>query len=348
MSTAPNTTHTSALKEQVRVILAQSSCTRVHDGWVSGEELAASCQVTRAAVWKAIKLLEAEGLTIEAVRNRGYRLANPCDLMTKDGIVGLLDPHSTTQTQLHVLQQTTNTNDDARKLAEAGAAPFTCVIAAKQTAGRGRRGRPFFSLGDAGIYLSLVLRPNCPLDQAGFITAAAAVAVCRAIDSVNGLPDQPQIKWVNDIYLGQKKVCGILTEAVSDLESGSLTFAIVGIGINAYEPLGGFPSAYSNRAGALWQQVRWQGRNTLAATLIKELVALYQMDDLSAIVDEYRQRSFLVGHEVTVVSGVHDGKVAHVIDIDADLRLCLRFSDGSIDRLASGEVSIRPHFPESV
>ena len=72
------------------------------------------------------------------------------------------------------------------------------------------------------------------------------------------------------------------------------------------------------------------------------------MDDLSAIVDEYRQRSFLVGHEVTVVSGVHDGKVAHVIDIDADLRLCLRFSDGSIDRLASGEVSIRPHFPESV
>lgn len=171
--------------------------------YVSGETIASELGVSRAAVWKAIKALQDEGYDIEAVHKLGYRFAEGEDYLTDQGVRMRLQGAGQRDIQLFVKRSTGSTNDDTRALAQDGAPEFTAVVAGEQTQGRGRRGRPFYSLGDTGVYLSIVLRPHWGLQAASFVTAAAAVSVCRALSQVIGV--QPSIKWVNDVYVGPKK-----------------------------------------------------------------------------------------------------------------------------------------------
>ena len=184
--------------------------------FLSGEEAARELAVSRAAVCKAVKALRQAGYPIDAVTNRGYRLSEQGDVLSAQGIAKYLNP------ELRPLVEKTldSTNAAVRRLAEQGAPEGTVVLAGSQTQGRGRYGRTFYSPEDTGVYLSLLLRPAGDPQQTVLLTAAAAAAMCQAMEALG--VENPGIKWVNDIFLSGRKVCGILCEASFSLETGEI------------------------------------------------------------------------------------------------------------------------------
>lgn len=318
-------------------LLALLSQAAKDNSWVSGEEAASELGVSRAAIWKAVKALEEEGYLMEAQRNRGYRLAANQDVVTKPDIdTALADANHKVSTEYKAT--TGSTNIDVKQAAEQGRDEIFAIVAGNQQTGRGRRGRAFFSPAGKGIYLSILIRPNIAISEATSITAAAAVATSRAIDTVFGVTTS--IKWVNDIYLGEKKICGILTEAASDLETGTLTYAVTGIGVNVYEPEGGYPEEIKNRAGSISQTVQQGKRAELAGAIIREFVNMYEEGAFVGYLDEYRGRSFILGREIMVIEGKSERK-ATALDICDDLSLHVQFEDGTQKNLQSGEVSLK-------
>ena len=211
--------------------------------YLSGSMLAKKLGVTRAAVWKNIRQLQAEGYKIEAVTNRGYRLGREQDSVSEAGIRKALGELENVFT-LEMYDVLTSTNTVMKERADS-LPEWTVIISSSQTAGRGRIGRSFYSPSDSGIYLSVLLRPALPASEATRITTAAAVAACRAIESCTAAT--PSIKWVNDVFVNGKKVCGILTEGSLNMETGGLDWAVMGIGLDVYEPDGGFPEEIRER-----------------------------------------------------------------------------------------------------
>ena len=307
------------------------------EDFVSGGVLAASLSVTRASVWKYIRELRNDGYDVEAVTNRGYRLSPQSDVLTARGVEAALGEQAA-QFEVEVIPECTSTNRVLKARAEELPKWFT-LIACRQSAGQGRNGRTFVSPDRTGLYMSIFLRPELKVSDATLLTTAAAVAVCRAIRTLAGV--RAEIKWVNDVYLHGKKVCGILTEAGLDMESGTVKYAILGIGINVTEPEGGFPKEISQIAGAVFEGGARGRRCALAAEVMKELYAIVSKLPARDFVEEYRSLSFVVGQNVQVLRG-ETGETAFVEDIDAECRLVVRFLDGRVEKLSSGEVSIRP------
>lgn len=190
-------------KEKLLVLLEREPGT-----YISGEKLADEIGVSRNAVWKAARALRNEGYLIDAGTNRGYSLRFGSDRLSPTGIFKHLKHEN--DLSISVRRTVDSTNTWVRQRAQEGAAEGTVVVAEGQTAGRGRRGRAFFSPEGSGIYLSLLLRPSIDPSQAHLLTCAAAVAVARAIERTSG--QSASIKWVNDVYCNERKVAGILTE----------------------------------------------------------------------------------------------------------------------------------------
>ena len=309
-----------------------------NDGdFVSGSELAQRLGVTRASVWKYIKALQSEGYDIKAVTNRGYRLSPSSDVITADGITEELGAFAGKYT-VEVLPSCTSTNSVLKE--RAGQLPeWYTVIAAEQTAGRGRRGRSFHSPGGTGLYMSVLLRPKLSAEDSVLITTAAAVAVCRTVEQLAGV--KAEIKWVNDVFVRGKKVCGILTEAGFDMESGAIEYAVLGVGINVTEPDGGFPEELSGIAGAVFKDRQRNMRDRFAAAFLRQFSLIYEDFPHSGFVKEYRERNFLVGSEVNVLRG-GGSEAAVVLEVDGKCRLVVRYPDGRREALSSGEVSVRP------
>lgn len=305
--------------------------------YVSGETLAAELGVSRTAVWKAIAALKKEGYPIDAATNRGYRMSRGGDVLTSSGVEALLSDSALSVTAYSSLA---STNTLARELAEGGAPEGTAVVSACQTAGRGRGSRSFFSPEGTGVYMSLVLRPRLSVSDGSLITTAAAVAVCRAIEAISG--EAAGIKWVNDVFVGGKKVCGILTEAALSVETGGLDFCILGVGINISPPEGGFPPELSDSAGAVFAEgdVPENVRNRLAAAVLDGFMALYRDIYSNEIFEEYRRRLFILGRTVTVLRGGSE-RPAVVTGLDRSFNLRVRYENGTEDVLSSGEVSLR-------
>lgn len=300
------------------------------DKYISGQELADAFSVTRTSVWKAIKALREDGHEIEAITNRGYRLSEKSDVLSDSGVsVFLKDEYK--NNPLYVFDVIDSTNTYAKKLAADGAPAGTTVIAASQTAGRGRMGRSFYSPASTGIYMSVILRTDLPISDAVLITVAAAVAVCRAIEKLTD--KTPKIKWVNDIFIDGKKVCGILTEAVAGIELGKIESIVVGIGINI--STSDFPDELKDIAGAISEQGEIN-KNRLAAEVINELMELSKELDKGGFTAEYRDRSTINGKRVEYVE---NGTPAEgvVADIDNRGRLVIRKDDGSLFVLQTGE-----------
>lgn len=308
-------------------------------GCVSGEELASQLGVSRAAVWKAVQKLQEEGFPIEGTPSKGYVLEGTHDVLTEAGVMANLRTEELRDGRVRVKRKTGTTMDDARELADAGAPEFSAVVAGEQTAGRGRRGRPFFSPRDSGVYFSILLRPQFPIDEAFLITGASAVAVCRAIRALTG--KEAVIKWVNDVYIGDMKVCGIATEAAADLETGGLSYTIPGIGINVYEPEGGFPEEIAARAGAVMDGVVPGMRNRFAAAVMDELHDIYCKHPFESFVGEYQSLSMMPGRDIMVVDSRGGEAPARAIRVNDDLSLRVRYADGMEADLQTGEVSIR-------
>ena len=302
--------------------------------YISGEELAAAFGVSRNAVWKNVRALEKEGFAIASVKNRGYALLPESDALSAAGIEKFLSGGFS----VRVLKDTGSTNDEVKALAAAGAPEWTAVIAEEQTRGRGRYSRPFYSPAGAGLYMSVLLRPKIPAAETLFITACTAVAVCEAIESVS--KKYAEIKWVNDVYMGGKKVCGILTEASFDVESGGLAYAVVGIGINVKQSA--FPAELQGRAASVFGEGEYpsEGRARIAAAVLERLRYYCGRIAERSFFAEYKRRSFVVGRHVQVVSGSLSGE-ADVLDLDENCFLLVRFADGTIRHLSAGEVSIK-------
>ena len=240
--------------------------------WVSGEGLAATLGVTRAAVWKLLTQLQEEGVPIEAQRRLGYRLPLEADLLDAEAIAAARRS-STPALAIEVHEALDSTNRLAAERARQGAPEGTVIVAAEQTAGRGRFGRSFHSPRGSGLYLSVVLRPRLAYEDALLITTTAAVAVAEAIETLYPEGPAPRIKWVNDILLGGKKLAGILTEASLDMESGQIAAIVLGIGLNVYPPAGGFPEELREIATALRPAPEAQLRSRLAAAILDAFFA---------------------------------------------------------------------------
>lgn len=304
---------------------------------VSGEALAEEIGVSRAAVHKAIKALREEGYQIEAVTNKGYSLSSSSDMLSAQGIAAYLDsPYA--NLPLHVYKTVDSTNNVAKKLAVDGADHGTTVLAFHQSRGKGRLGRTFISPANTGIYMSVLLKPLFDMSQSVLITTAASVAVVRAIEKVCGLT--PQIKWVNDIYVNGKKICGILTEAITGFETGQIEYLIVGIGINCSTKE--FPQDLLEIAGALEGTF---SKNQLAAEVLNQLLPLMEHMEDRSFIDDYKSHSMVIGKTVTVYKGGYSpqtaGKQARVLDIDQNGGLEVIYSSGDRETLSTGEISIR-------
>ncbi|HIQ99759.1 MAG TPA: biotin--[acetyl-CoA-carboxylase] ligase [Candidatus Scybalocola faecavium] len=306
--------------------------------YLSGEDIAERLSISRTAVWKAVNSLRKDGYDIDAVPNRGYCLSIQTDILSVQGIRKYLAPICR-ELKLEVFPSVTSTNTVLKEQAAAGAPEGTAILAGAQTQGRGRIGRSFYSPSDTGIYLSILLRPNdCSPLQATKLTTMAAVAACEAIEAA--ARRSAQIKWVNDIFIDGKKVCGILTEASFGLESGHLDYAVLGIGFNAYTPEGGFPENIESIAGSIFLRRENDGKNRLAAEFLNHFMDLYSCRDDHAYVEKYRQRSLVLGKRIRILSP--SGTIfATALDVDDQCRLVVRYDDGSTQALSSGEISIR-------
>ena len=302
---------------------------------ISGERLARRLGITRNSVWKAIEQLRSEGYGIDAVTNRGYRLTGVPNRISEPEILRW----TTAQTigrRVEVHEKLDSTNTRAKLLAAQGAPHGYLVCADSQDSGRGRFGRTFFSPEHSGVYITYILRPQMPAEEAVMITSLAAVAVARAIEAVSDA--QVGIKWVNDLYINGRKTCGILCEASMDFESGMLEYAVLGIGINVM-PME-FPPELRDIATSIGNECGGDiSRSRLIAEISNQLDALYPQLSTGAFMSENRSRSIVIGRDVTVIRGDKQTP-AHVLDIDAQGRLVVRTESG-ITRVGAGEISLK-------
>lgn len=307
------------------------------EDYLSGEDAARLLGVSRTAVWKAVSALKEDGYDIEAVTNRGYRLKDGGDVLSSAEI----EKHLTSlkgKLNIEVKKTVTSTNALLKEKAAAGADEGTVLVALSQTAGRGRFTRSFFSPLDSGIYMSILLRPRISAENATLITTAAAVAVAEAAENLSGR--KTGIKWVNDVLVNGKKICGILTEASLNIESGELDYAVLGIGLNVYEPENGFPDEIKNIAGAIFKERGAGQKSRLAAAVLEGFNKYYESLSERSFLNAYKERCIVLGKQINVLS--QDGsRPATALDIDENCRLYVKYSDGSQSLLSSGEVSIK-------
>ena len=302
---------------------------------ISGESMAAELSLSRNSVWKAIQELRREGYQISAGQNRGYMLDFENDILSVQGMLPFLQ-NTGSADNIKVFDSVENTNKTAKELAISGAEHGTAVIANYQTAGRGRFNRSFFS-PEGGLYLSVVLHPErLALESPTLVTAFAAVSACRVIERLCGR--KPAIKWVNDIFLDKRKLCGILTEAVTDFESGVIQWIVVGIGVNFSIKKEDFPPELCDTATSLYPTGKAElTRNQLAAELINALTADVNAIDLPG---EYKSRLMMLGEKITV-NAANESFTATATDIDALGRLVIEHEDGRRQALSAGEISIK-------
>ncbi len=238
-----------------------------------------------------------------------------------------------------VVDEIDSTNRAVRGMAEADAPEGTVLFAEQQTAGKGRMGRSFFSPAGSGLYFSILLRPQGKVADPLKITAAAGVAVAEAVDAVLGI--DLQIKWVNDLYLVNKKVCGILAEGAFD-EKGGLNYCVLGIGINVFAPKEGF-GALEPIAGALAEKP-YEGdlRARLAAMVLDRFFDWYSRLEEGALMEQYRRRSYLQDRWVTALRG-EERIYGRVVGIREDGALLLEEENGASHAFLSGEVRLEDY-----
>lgn len=308
------------------------------DDFLSGQELSQRLQVSRTAVWKVINQLKAEGYAIEAVRNRGYRLVESGDVLTAAEIESCMESKWMGRKVLF-LEETDSTNTEGRRQAEKGAADGTLVVAERQSAGKGRRGRNWSSPAGSGIWMSLILKPDLEPSCAPMLTLLAGLAVSLGIEDFCGI--KSQIKWPNDLTLSGKKICGILTEMSTDMEM--IRYVVVGIGINVNTEE--FPEEIGETATSLLieggQRLK---RSGMIACIMKRMEEYYERflvtSDLSCIGKEYEERLVNLDRQVLVLApkGQYQGICR---GINSNGELLVEREDGTVTQVMSGEVSVR-------
>jgi BirA family biotin operon repressor/biotin-[acetyl-CoA-carboxylase] ligase len=304
---------------------------------VSGGELAKSAGVSRTAVWKAVHSLIERGDEIEIYPNAGYKLSN-----TSDGLCArIISDALATRIfgrALEVFDSLPSTNRYIKENFSEDKPEGYAVIADRQTEGRGRKGRPFYSPPGNGVYVSVLLKPRLAIGETPFLTICAAAAVVSALEDVFGF--RADIKWVNDIYFGGKKLSGILTEVSASAETRSAEYVVTGIGVNT----GGVPPEVRDIATSTAEITGERGkRNKLAAAILNRFEETYlgltERGEREKILETYRDRMFLTGRRVTVRDSdtVFSGAVTGVGDGG---ELLVRTDEGETRAVTAGEIHI--------
>lgn len=305
--------------------------------YISGAALAEQLGVSRNAVWKAVKALEAEGYAIESVTSKGYRMSADNNRISAGFISSKLETESLGR-NIILFDEIDSTNNEAKKIAAAGEAHGTVVIADRQTMGKGRMGRSFVSPAGTGVYMSVIIRPDISVESVGLITSAAAVAAAEAVEKVCG--QKIMIKWVNDLYLNDKKICGILTEASMGLEMKALDYAVIGIGINVRSVRGMFDEELSSRASSIEDETGVRpDRNVLCAEILNRLEFWLSSIERRDFLHEYRRREYLTGKLITANVG-NSSIVGSAVGIDNNANLMIELPGGEIKHLNSGEANL--------
>lgn len=320
------------MKKDVLKLLEQQKGIPVSGLWI-GKQLG----ISRSAVWKAINQLKKEGYAITSIPNKGYQLSSFSDILNTE----IIQSHRKTQylgNAMELLDEVDSTNNYLKLHASQIPDGFT-VLSQKQTGGRGRMERRFYSPPQSGIYMSFLLRLHRSFDAVSLLTVIAAIAVARAIEQTADFC--PEIKWVNDVLYQGKKLCGILTEASIEAETGLVDYAIVGIGINVsgvaeeVKEIAGYVNEFSNTPC---------DRNLLAAEVLNQFESLYlsyaEQGSKAQIIQNYKQLLNVFGKEYDIISPT-SSYPATPIDIDDDARLIVRDREGVLHTVHSGEISIR-------
>ncbi|MTD41806.1 biotin--[acetyl-CoA-carboxylase] ligase [Erwinia sp. CPCC 100877] len=304
--------------------------------YLSGEEMAQTLSLSRTAIWKAINELKKEGHHISSGHHKGYRYEKT-DVLSVEGI-RLNLAHTLPHLAITVLDSSESTMKDAKLAAINGAPAHTLIVADTQEAPKGRFGRPFFSKTGRGIYMSLLLKPNQNFEEMAQYTVITAVAAARAMDQLAKV--HTEIKWVNDIYLNGKKVCGILSEAMSDVETGQITDVIIGMGINFSLKQQEFPKDLREKATSLFAEDEPMiTRNELISAIWNQFYDILDHLSEESFIEEYRKKSFVLGKKVTFTqAGINYQGIA--TDINDLGELIVQLSSGEQKTLSSGEISL--------
>lgn len=274
------------------------------------------------------------------VNNENYILSNNEDVLSSEIINKYLSENNN-EFNINVYKTIDSTNTAIKELAVNGEREGTIIISEEQTGGRGRLGRKFHSPKGTGIYMSILLRPQISASISFLITTAAAVAVAEAIEAVSD--KEAKIKWVNDIYCDNKKVCGILTEASFNFQSNTIDYAVLGIGINIMAPKEGFAKEIKDIATGIFEDYSHTSiniRSKLISEVLDRFWDYYKHIEDRSFLKSYKMRSLLINKEVNIFSNKSCEK-ATVLEIDDECRLKVKMEDGAIRLLSSGEVSIK-------
>ena len=311
---------------------------REREGFVSGQELCEELGISRTAVWKYIRQLEAEGYRLEAVPNRGYCLRQVPDILSESEIQSRLHTRWVGQ-KVVCLAEVDSTNIRARRLAEEGAPSGTLVAADRQTKGRGSRGRSWESPAGESIYMTLLLRPEFSPASASMLTLVMGLSAVQGMEQVTGAA--LQIKWPNDVVLNGKKVVGILTEMSAQVDYIEHLVIGVGVNVNGKE----FPQELQDKATSLAAQLGKEFcRAGLAAAILEAFERNYEIfcrtEDLSGLKEEYQRVLANAGKQVRVLdpASPYSGLA---LGIDERGQLLVRREDGTLERVYAGEVSVR-------
>ncbi len=307
---------------------------------VSGEEIGARLGISRAAVWKKIEALRAQGYAIQSAGRSGYCLVKPANAI--DPVYW--QPRLTTRwagREAVYFPQLGSTNAEAKRLAIEGAAHGTLVLADRQTAGRGRRGRDWESPPGSGLWMTLLLRPAVQAERIPSLALAVALAVADACEAVCGA--QVGVKWPNDALIGGRKVCGILLEMAADLDGAQ--WVIAGVGLNVGQREQDFPPELRESATSL--RMACGGREFDRAEVLLALLgalevrcAAWEGGGVAALREDYLRRSVTLGKRVNVIAPAEQ-YAGEAIDIDDTGALLVRREGGEICRVLAADVSVR-------
>ena len=245
------------------------------ESYISGEAMATSLGLSRNAIWKAINELRKAGYEIDAISNKGYKLKEGNDILSEAGIISYLSPALQTKykenNSIRIYDIVNSTNRLAKEAAIAGACHGQTILANEQTEGRGRKDHSFYS-PRGGLYMSIILRPEkLKTLEPDKITITTGNAVCDSIEKLAGI--RPTLKPINDLFINGKKICGILTEAGTEFETGDVQWIVVGIGINFSSDISTFPEDIKKTATSLFSNsCGTTTRNQLAAVIIERIL----------------------------------------------------------------------------
>ncbi|QZY54705.1 biotin--[acetyl-CoA-carboxylase] ligase [Crassaminicella profunda] len=310
------------------------------DIFISGEELSKKIGVTRTAVWKHIKQLKEEGYEIESVSRKGYRMIKEPDTLDANALeIEVASKHI--GRKIHHFESIDSTNTLAKKMAAEGAPEGTVIIAEEQTGGRGRLGRTWESPKGTGIWMSIILRPNIVPTEATKITQITAAAVAMGLRSIIG--DDVGIKWPNDIIIHKKKTCGILTEMSAELNS--VNYIVVGIGINVNVDPNEFPEEVRGVATSI---KAYTGMIVSRKNIVKEILHAFEDLYLDFIEKNHIEKSMEICKKYSVTLGKQvkirtrqKEVIAEAVDLTEDGQLLIKNELGEIEKVLSGEVSVR-------